>query len=144
MIKILLSAPRQILTMVTDYRNSHVLWTGVFSDRASQVALVVKNSPASAGDVRDAGSIPGWGRHPEGGHGNPLQYSCLENPLTEEPGKLQSVGLQRVGPDWSNWAWWQESKVLPKGSGLYRSFLVPPMLPWLLLFLFAWEQGDHR
>ena len=42
----------------------------------SQVALVVKNPPANAGDVKDAGSIPGWGRSPGGGHGNPLQYSC--------------------------------------------------------------------
>ena len=81
MIKILLSVPPKILTMVTDYRNRHVLWIGVFSDRASQVVLVVKNSPANAGDVRDVGSIPGWGRYPRGGHGNPLQYSCLENPL---------------------------------------------------------------
>ena len=48
---------------------------------ASQVALVVKNPPANAGDTRDAGSIPGWGRFPEGGTGNPLQYSCLENPM---------------------------------------------------------------
>ena len=47
---------------------------------ASQVALVVKNPPANAGDVRDLGSIPGLGRPPGGGHGNPLQYSCLENP----------------------------------------------------------------
>ena len=46
---------------------------------ASQVALVVKNPPANAGDVRDAGSIPGTRRSPEGGHGNPLQCSCLEN-----------------------------------------------------------------
>ena len=45
-----------------------------------RVALVVKNPPAIAGDVRDAGLIPGSGRSPEGGHGNPLQYSCLENP----------------------------------------------------------------
>jgi len=45
-------------------------------DRASQVALVIKNPPASAGDIRDAGSIPGSGRSPEEGHGNPLQYSC--------------------------------------------------------------------
>ena len=37
---------------------------------------VVKNQPAKAGDVKDAGSIPGWGRSPGGGHGNPLQYSC--------------------------------------------------------------------
>ena len=45
---------------------------------ALQVALVVKNPPASVGDIRDAGSIPGLGRSPGGGHGNPLQYSCLE------------------------------------------------------------------
>ena len=49
--------------------------------RASQVALVVKNPPANAGDVRDVSSIPGSGRSPGGGHGNPLQYSCLENPM---------------------------------------------------------------
>ena len=48
---------------------------------ASQVALVVKNPPASAGDIRDVGSIPGSGRSPRGGHGNPLQHSCLENPM---------------------------------------------------------------
>ena len=43
--------------------------------------LTVKNSPASAGDVRDAGSVPGSGRSPGGQHGNPLQYSCLGNPM---------------------------------------------------------------
>ena len=42
---------------------------------------VVKNLPANAGDRRDVGLIPGWGRSPGGGHGNPLQYSCLENPM---------------------------------------------------------------
>ena len=42
---------------------------------------MVKNLPANAGDIRDAGSIPGSGRSPGGGHGNPLQYSCLENPM---------------------------------------------------------------
>ena len=45
------------------------------------VVLVVKNPPANAGDVRDMGSIPGLGRSPGGQHGNPLQYSCLENPM---------------------------------------------------------------
>ena len=49
--------------------------------RASQVALVVKNLPASAGDLRDVGSIPGSRRSPGGGHGNPLQYSCRENSI---------------------------------------------------------------
>ena len=47
----------------------------------SQVALVVKNPCASAGDIRDLGSVPGSGRSPGRGHGNPLQYSCLENPM---------------------------------------------------------------
>ena len=42
---------------------------------------MVKNLPANAGDIRDPGSIPGLGRSPRGGHGNPLQYSCLENPM---------------------------------------------------------------
>ena len=42
---------------------------------------MVKNLPANAGDTRDTGSIPGGGRSPGEGHGNPLQYSCLENPM---------------------------------------------------------------
>ena len=49
--------------------------------KSSQVALVVKNALANAGDLRDMGSIPGLGRSSEGEHGNPLQYSCLENPM---------------------------------------------------------------
>ena len=48
---------------------------------ASQVVFVVKNLPANAGDIRGASSIPGSGRSPGGGHGNPLQDSCLENPM---------------------------------------------------------------
>ena len=48
---------------------------------ASQVALVVKNPPANAGHIRDASSIPESGRSPEAGHGNPLQYSCVDNYL---------------------------------------------------------------
>ena len=48
---------------------------------ASQVELVVKNPPVNAGNVRDAGSIPGSGRSPGEGNDNPLQYSCLENPM---------------------------------------------------------------
>ena len=54
---------------------------------------VVKNPPANAGD---AGAIPGSGRSPGEGNGNPLQYSCLENPMDRgEPGGLQSMGLQK-------------------------------------------------
>ena len=55
------------------------VWVG-----ASQVVLVIKNPPANLGDIRDSGSIPGLGRPPRGGHGNPLLYSCLENPLDRE------------------------------------------------------------
>ena len=58
---------------------------------ASQVVLVVKNLPASAGDIKDAGSIPGLGRSPGGGNGNPLQYSCLENPT--DRGSLEGYSL---------------------------------------------------
>ena len=54
------------------------------SSGASQVALVVKNLPANAGDIGDAGSIPGWGRSPGGRYSNPLQYSCLESPMDRE------------------------------------------------------------
>ena len=49
--------------------------------RASQVLLVVKNLPASSGDLRDTGLIPELGRSPGGGNGNPLQYSCLKDPM---------------------------------------------------------------
>ena len=67
---------------------------------ASQVALVVKNLPANAGDVRDRGSIPVLGRSPGDGHGNPLQYSCLEN-LTDRgawQATVHGVAKSRTGP----------------------------------------------
>ena len=50
-------------------------------ERASQVALVVKNPPVNAGNIRDTGLIPRFGGSPREGNGNPLQYSCLENPM---------------------------------------------------------------
>ena len=66
--------------MERDYLHTHTLtqtqWLTAF-----QVAFMVKNPPANAGNViRDVGWIPGSGRSPGEGHGNPLQYSCLENP----------------------------------------------------------------
>ncbi|CAN0404375.1 unnamed protein product [Rangifer tarandus platyrhynchus] len=57
---------------------------------------VIKNLPVNVGEARDVGSIPGLGRSPGGGHGNPLQYSCLENPMDRGAWRLQSMGLQRV------------------------------------------------
>ena len=67
--------------------------------RASQVVLVVKNLPASAGNVRDESSVPGSGRSPGGGHGNPFQYSCLENCMDRGAWGLLFIGSQRVGHD---------------------------------------------
>ena len=64
----------------------------------SQVVLVVKILPANAGDVRDSGSIPVLGRYPGGGHGNPLQYSCLENPT--DSGAWQAT-VHRVAKSWT-------------------------------------------
>ena len=82
------------------YLQLTVMWTLKEANRdtcanfwASQLTLVVKNPFANAGDVRDKGSIPAWGRSPGGEHGNPLQYSCLE-----------SIGLQRVRHDRSHLA----------------------------------------
>ena len=59
---------------------------------------MVKNSAANAGDIRDTRLVPELGRSPGGGgHGDPLQYSCLKSPMAEESGGLQSMGLQGVG-----------------------------------------------
>ena len=59
------------------------------------MALAVKNPPASAGDLRDVGLIPGLGRSSGEGNGNPLSILAWEIPWTEEPGGLQSMGLQK-------------------------------------------------
>ena len=64
--------------------------------QAFQVALAVKNLPASAGDIRDADLIPGLGRSSGEGNGNPLSILAWRIPWTKEPGRLQSIGLQRV------------------------------------------------
>ena len=63
----------------------------------SQVAIVVKNPPANAGGLRDVGLIPGSGRSPEGGHGDPLQYSCLENPMDKV--------VHRAAKNQTRWRW---------------------------------------
>ena len=58
-----------------------------------------KNTPANAGDIRDTVSVPGSGRSLGAGRGNPLQYSCLKNPMDREAWWLQSEGSQGVGHD---------------------------------------------
>ena len=65
--------------------------------RASQVALVVKSLPANTGGTRDSGWTPGTGRFPGEGHGNPLQYSCLENPMDRGSRRAK---VHRVTKNW--------------------------------------------
>ena len=74
-----------------DLRNKELLMT----NKGFPGALVVKNPPANAGDLRDVDSIPGSPRSPGEGNGNLLQYACLGNPWTEETGGLRSIGSQR-------------------------------------------------
>ena len=103
--------------------------TGFVGD--THAALVVKNPPPSAGDTRDMGSIPGLGRPPGGGHGNPLQYSCPENP-TDRGARRATV--HRVA---KNWAW------------LKRLSMHGPMPHWFFfffkfkLFIFYWGVIDE-
>ena len=75
----------------------HMVTTG-----ASQVVLEVKNLPASAGEVRDTGSIPGFRRSPGREHGSPLHYSCLKNPMDREAGQTTVHGVARVRHDLAN------------------------------------------
>ena len=70
--------------------------------RASREALVVKNLPANAGDLRDASSPPRSGRSPGGGYGNPLQYFCLENPMNW--GAWWAT-IHRVAKSWTRLKW---------------------------------------
>ena len=72
------------------------LHLGVFEAGASQVVLVIKNPHVNAGDIRDTGSIPWSARSPGGGNGNPLQYSCLENPMDRGAWWATSMGLQKL------------------------------------------------
>ena len=106
----------------------------------SQVALVVKNMPAKAGDMRDLNLIPGLRRSSREGHGNPFQCSCLEN---EKRNRLPSMGSQRVRHDWSNLAYTSTSCVMcahstlctdcsPPGSSVHG--IIPArMLEWVAI-----------
>ena len=59
----------------------HCVYFNSVCRNTTQLMLVIKNLAASAGDIRNVGPIPGSGRSPGGGHGNPFQYFCLENPM---------------------------------------------------------------
>ena len=72
------------MMLITLILSSAMLWhiiMMILTNGASQVMLMVKNLPVNAGDVKDVSSIPGSGKSPGGGHGNPLQYSSPENSM---------------------------------------------------------------
>ena len=110
------------------------------------VMLLVHNSPANAGDMRDVGLIPGLGRSPGGGNGNPLQFSCLENPMDRG---AQCLGSQRVGHDQSNVArkhtgslCWGHAHVFTSFLFLYSQLLIfcvnSSLWPHTWLWLWKW------
>ena len=88
-----------ILLYKNPQKDSHIQILG-----ASQVARVVKNAPANAGDLRDMGVIPGLGRSRGRGHGTHSSILAWRVPGTEEPGGLQSIESQRVRHDRSDFA----------------------------------------
>ena len=94
-----LSGSLNILSPVSLWVPGTVLSSVYVPLGASQVALVVKNLPANAGDAKDAGVIPGWGRSPGGGNGNLVQDSCLGNPIDRGAWRATAAGSQRVRHD---------------------------------------------
>ena len=88
----------------TDETDTKINCISVHKPRTSQVVLVVKNSPASAGDVRELGSIPGQEDPLEEGKAIHSSILAWKIPWTEEPGKLKSIGSQTVRYDWSDLA----------------------------------------
>ena len=107
---------------------------------ASQVVPVVKNPPASAGDIRDAGLIPGSGRSPKGGHGNPFQYSCLENPhgLHMEPGRLQGHRVAKSG------TWLKQLRMHAHDANLDSNIVSGPKIYFTEDYPNLWENFPNQ
>ena len=89
------------------------IWLHMTYNRDFPHGSVVKNLPANAGDIRDMGLIPVLGRSPGGGNGNPLQYSCLENPIERGAWWATVHRSQKSPACWSDWAWHQ-TRLSPK------------------------------
>ena len=110
------------------------------------MVLVIKNLPASAGDARDMGSIPGWGRSPREGNGDPLQHSCLENSLDREASAgyraTELDTTEQVSTQYMNrvegtaGGWWRQPSHCPQGAPQSHLLTFVPLhspLPDLLL-----------
>ena len=110
--------------------------------------LVVKNLPANAGDIRDVSLIPGWGRSPGGGHGNPLQYSYLENPMDRGAWWASVHGVKK-SQTWLKrlsmyaptiYSPWNELKSL----SLLNDYTVITDFVWLLSFVSAFSHFPNE
>ena len=96
MIKLSLVSTYMWANSIRNFKNSHLKKLGEVWGFPGGVSG--KEPPTNAGDIRDAGLIPGWARVPGGGHGNPLEYSCLENP-TDRGARWATV--HRVAQSWT-------------------------------------------
>ena len=112
---------------------------GMDMDFSSGLYLGSKESACSAGDSGDMVSIPGLGRSPEEKHGNPLQYSCLENPMGRGAWWLQSIGSQRGGHDWNYLA---HTHMCIKVN--YRLSLLTKFLKFCLFIPYLVEAKNHN
>ena len=100
-----------------------------------QVVLVVKNPPVNAGEVRVEGSIPGLGRSPEEGHGNPLQYSCLENPMDRRAWWATVHGVTKSRTPFPQASIQTVSTLYPSYIlGCQIKYRIPREIPW-------WSKG---
>ena len=98
--------------------------------RVSQMVLVVKNQPANPGALRDMVSIPGLGRSPGEGHGNPLQYSCLENPHGQR--NLVGCTVHRVTKNRTRLK--QLSNLATYAGHIFKTLLGPAQVPSVCMF----------
>ena len=98
----------------SDTKEAVLLESTYTKSGASQVVLVVKNLPANAGDTGDMGLIPGSGRSSGGGQGNPLQYSCLENPTDRAAWRAT---VHRVMKSWTRLSNWAHTHTTMRGAG---------------------------
>ena len=114
-------------------RPGNILWPRT---RVSQVALVIKNLPANAGAIWEASVIPGSGRLPGGGNGNPLQYSCLKNPMNRGAWQATVHGVVK------SWTWMKQLSML---THILPSYIFLLNLKRLLLLLLKnnWKHKNY-